>query len=321
MGHLRWPKSLHSQMESVFATIRGLGEKKSLNTGGIRSVGTWRSYRSEAHRFAKYLQSRGVSDLRAIDAVQQAAKEYMAERLAVARLKGHSHQTQQARASAFAALERGFNRFFEQRNMPLRLDLKESCREYLTLSRAYLSTRQEYQDGTRAYPDPARLVSAIRSEAHALQASLQYQGGMRSEGVGAPSGIVRNPFTIDNLQGYRRDIVSGKRVGLVATKEKGGKWTSHFIPKATYERLEAYLKEHERLESRYQDYRNAVITAAKITGQYAPGRATHGLKTAFAKHRYAECVKHGFSHERAMQQTSWELSHNRWDITLIYTRG
>ena len=321
MAKLRWSKSLHAQVESIFAAIKGFGEKKTLSTGAIRSLGTWRAYRSEAHRFANYLQSKNIKDLRETGAVQQAAKEYMAERLTVARQQGHSHQTQQARASALAALERGFNRFFEQRGISLRLYFAESRSEYLALSREYLLQRQEYMDGTRAYPAPERLVAAIPSETHALQATLQYQSGMRSEGVGAPSGKIPNPLTAENLRGYGKDPVTGQQVGIVATKEKGGKWTSHFLPKATYDRLEAHLQRHGRLESKYQEYRNSIITASKLTGQYAPGRGTHGLKTAFAKHRYAQCVKHGFSHEQAMQQTAWELSHNRWDITLIYTRG
>ena len=321
MAKFRWSKSLHSQIESVFATLKGFGEKRAAATGNIRSFGTWNAYRSEAHRFTKFLASKGVIDLREVDKVQQVAKMYLAERLSVARQRGHSYQTQQTRACMFSALARGFNRFFEQRAMPLRLDFTESRREYLALSREYLLHRQEYVDGTRAYPDPQRLVAAIRDEEHALQAALQFQSGMRAEGVGAPAGKVRNPLTLDNLRGYGTDPVTKKTVGIVATKEKGGKWTSHFLPQATYVRLEAYLKTHRSLESKYQDYRKAIITAAKITGQHAPGRATHGLKTAFAKHRYAQCIKHGLSHEQAMQQTAWELSHNRWDITLLYTRG
>ena len=321
MARLRWSKSLHAQIESVFAAIKGFGEKKAMNTGSIRSLGTWRSYKGEAHRFANYLHSKGVTDLRETGAVEQAAKTYMAERLAVARQKGHSHQTQQTRASALAALEKGFNRFFSQRGLPLCMDFAQSRKDYLELSRAYLARRQEYADGTRAYPNPERLISAIPGEAYALQATLQMQGGMRSEGVGAPAGKMSNPMTVENLRGYVKDPVTGQQVGVVATKEKGGKWTSHFVPGETYARLEAYLAKHGSLESRYQDYRNAIIIAAKMTGQYASGRGTHGLKTSFAKNRYAQCVKNGLTHEQAMQQTARELSHNRWDITLIYTRG
>ena len=321
MAKFRWSKSLHSQIESVFATLKGFGEKRSAGTGNIRSFGTWNAYRSEAHRFSKFLASKGVTDLREVEKVQQIAKTYLAEKLAIARQKGHVYQTQQARASAFSALARGFNRFFEQRAMPLRLNFTGISREYLALSREYLSHRQEYADGTRAYPNPTRLVAAIREEKYALQATLQFQSGMRAEGVGAPSGKVRNPLTLDNLRGYGTDPATKEKVGIVSTKEKGGKWTSHFLPQSTYARLETYLRTHGRLESSYQDYRKAIITAAKITGQHAPGRATHGLKTAFAKYRYAQCVKYGLSHEQAMQQTAWELSHNRWDITLLYTRG
>ena len=203
MAKLRWSKSLHAQIESVFATLKGLGEKKAINTGSIRSLGTWRAYRAEAHRFAKYLRPAGVTDLRETTAVQQAAKIYLAERLAIARQKGHSHQTQQARASALAALEKGFNRFFAQRGLPLRMDFAQSRREYLELSRIYLARRQEYADGTRAYPNPERLIAAISDESHAIQAALQSQGGMRSEGVGAPQWKHSQPVSVRKLARLR----------------------------------------------------------------------------------------------------------------------
>ena len=65
----------------------------------------------------------------------------------------------------------------------------------------------------------------------------------------------------------------------------------------------------------------SALMAAKVSGQYAPGRGTHGLKNSFAQHRYMECVQHDFSHERALQQVALELAHNRADVTLIYTKG
>ena len=154
-----------------------------------------------------------------------------------------------------------------------------------------------------------------------MQAALQYQGGLRAEGAGSPSGRVANPLTPENLKGLIKDPVTGVKVGSVAVCEKGGKWTVHYVPLQTYEKLVSYLEKHGSLQSRYRDYRNAVIAAAKATGQYSSGRGTHGLKTSFAKNRYLECVRHGLTHEQAIQATALELAHNRSDITMIYTRG
>ena len=65
----------------------------------------------------------------------------------------------------------------------------------------------------------------------------------------------------------------------------------------------------------------AINRAARETGQYAPGRGSHGLKHNFAQERYLECISHGLTHEQALQQTSLETSHFRLRETLTYTRG
>jgi len=65
----------------------------------------------------------------------------------------------------------------------------------------------------------------------------------------------------------------------------------------------------------------AINQAARVTGQYSPGRGSHGLKHNFAQERYLECIDHGLTHEQALQQTSLETSHFRLRETLTYTRG
>jgi len=110
-------------------------------------------------------------------------------------------------------------------------------------------------------------------------------------------------------------------IGIVATVEKGGKETEHYVSLRTYRRLEQYLKEFGKLESDYSEYVAAITRAARVTGQYSPGRGSHGLKHNFAQERYLECIDHGLTHEQALQQTSLETSHFRLRETLTYTRG
>lgn len=322
MARLRWPKSVHSQIESIFSAIKMIGVSKAqCPAGHIRSFGTLNAYLREAHSFAKFLQANGIRDLRDTASVQKAAGQYMSSRLEAARAMGQSLQTQETRSAALAGFERAFNTFFAQRGLGERLNFAAARQEYLALSRAYLSRGREYEAGTRAYPAPERLAAAMNNETHRLQATLQYQGGLRTEGVGAPSGKLGNPLTWENMKGLTTDPVTGIRVGHIEVREKGGKWTSHYIPHETYTQLVHHLEKHGSLQSRYSEYRHAILSAAKATGQYAPGRGTHGLKTAFAQRRYMECVRHSFSHEQALQQVALELAHNRADVTLIYTKG
>lgn len=174
----------------------------------------------------------------------------------------------------------------------------------------------------RAYPDPCRLIEAIHSATYQLQASLQYEGGLRAEGVGAPSNRrVKNPLTREGLHGIGFDPVTGAPTGIIAAVEKGGKETEHYVSAETYRRLDEYIQVHGRLESDYVDYLAAINRAATETGQYAPGRGSHGLKHNFAQERYLECISHGLTHEQALQQTSLETSHFRLRETLAYTRG
>jgi integrase len=174
----------------------------------------------------------------------------------------------------------------------------------------------------RAYPDPVRLIAAIRNGTYQLQASLQYEGGLRTEGVGAPSNRrLKNLLTSEGLHGIGTDPVTGKSMGIVASVEKGGKETEHYVSVETYRRLERYIQTNDKLESDYIDYVVAINRAAQETGQYAPGRGSHGLKHNFAQERYLECINHGLSHEQALQQTSLETSHFRLRETLTYTRG
>lgn len=67
---------------------------------------------------------------------------------------------------------------------------------------------QEQDRAQRAYPDPEGLIAAITNPAHKLMASLQLEGGFRTEGVGAPSRLA-NPLSQDNLMGFCTDQISG----------------------------------------------------------------------------------------------------------------
>lgn len=323
MARLRWPNSsIHAQVESVFRSINAVGKsKKDAPQGHIRAIGTMRAYKAEAHAFATFLKSKGITDLRQADTVELAAKEYLSLKLNQARQGAQSIQTQELRASALSALSRAFNAFFSSRGLDFKLDFDASRKEYLKLCRVFLASKSDYRDGSRAYPRPEQLVAAISDTKHAIQASLQYQTGMRSEGVGAPSGVIRNPLTAENLRDFSHDPVTGARVGIVEVREKGGKLTPHFVPLETYSRLAAYLAKHGSLESKYSEYRSSIIMAAKATGQYSKGRGTHGLKTHFAQFRYMQCVRHGYTHERALQATALELAHNRMDVTMVYLKG
>ena len=103
-------------------------------------------------------------------------------------------------------------------------------------------------------------------------------------------------------------------------QEKGGKHTEHFVNPATYRELEEYIGRHGQLASPYRTFLRAVEAAARETGQYAPGRGTHGLKHSFAQARMHEAVEVGLSQEEAKQAVANEIAHNRMDSVDVYLR-
>jgi hypothetical protein len=309
-------------VEAVFHSIRSFREAKSGNALGLRSFGSWRVYKYEVHRFAEFMLARGLISVLDTLSVRNCMADYLEERLTHYVERKRSRQTIETILSAMGKFEYALNHYIEEHavDVPplateeLRLDFYARGRKVLRKSSRLFSNR--------AYQDPVRLIKAIRDGTFQLQASLQYEGGLRAEGVGAPCNRrMRNPLTAKGLRGISADPVTGKPVGIVASVEKGGKETEHYVSVETYLRLEEYIRMYGRLESYYSTYEEAINLAARETGQYATGRGSHGLKHNFAQERYLECIAQGLTHEQALQQTSLETSHFRLRETLTYTRG
>lgn len=319
----RWPKSLHSQTEAVFHSIRAIRICKKDTSLGIRSFGAWHVYKYESHRFVQYMSLKGRDNILKIKDVHDDMAGYLEERLADYAANKRSRQTLETILAALGKFEYAVNRYIEIHLPPdqPKLDTEQTRKSFYTKSKKLLKKSSRTFEN-RAYPDPAGLIEAITDGRYQLQASLQYEGGLRAEGVGAPSNRrLKNPLTEKGLRGVVSDPVSGQPVGVVASVEKGGKETVHYVSGETYKRLQAYLALNGRLESDYFQYNEAIIQAAQKTNQYAPGRGTHSLKHNFAQERYHQCVSNGMTHEQALQQTSLETSHFRMSETLGYTRG
>ncbi len=318
----RWPHSLHSQVEAVFHSIRSIRGRKADNPLCLRSFGSWKVYRYEVHRFADFMGSRQRENILDTASVRTDMADYPGAMLDRFAERKRSRQTMETVLSALGKFEYALNHYLVEHGIETPSLNTESLRlEFYARSRALLG-KSSRTFSNRAYPDPVRLIAAIHDGTFQLQASLQYEGGLRAEGVGAPSNRrLRNPLTAAGLRGIGIDPVTGRPAGIVAAVEKGGKETEHFVSVETYQRLESYLQNHGTLESDYRIYVEAINLAARNTGQYAPGRGSHGLKHNFAQERYLECIGHGMSHEQALQQTSLETSHFRLRETLTYTRG
>jgi len=319
MGTNRWPKSLHSQAEALLGGIRAIGRKKgAADRRSIRGLGTWDVYRRDIHRFIEFLQGTGQRDLRQALRVSGFVRSYIAGRGQALRDAGGSFQTIEREISALTKLSHALDVYTERHGG----ESAEGIRSVLAEEKAHWRAELSVRSGgytTRAYPDPEGLYAAISEPALRLQARLMGETGCRTEGVGAPA-RGSNPLTASNLLGLGTDPVSGDVAGRIVVAEKGGKHTEHFVQPSTYRELEAHIAEHGQLASPYRTFLRAIETAARATGQYAPGRGTHGLKHSFAQLRMYEAIEAGLSHEEAKQTVANEIAHNRMDSVDVYLR-
>ncbi len=318
----RWPTSIHSQCEAVFHSIRSIRSKKIDNPLCIRSFGAWRVYLYETHRFVEFMRLKGRGNILNIQEVRADRTDYLTKQLDEYSKKKRSRQTMETILSALGKFEFAINRYIEMHLPPSqpKLDTEQIRKDFYISSKKLLPKSSRKFDN-RAYEDPIALIEALSNRTYQLQACLMYEGGLRTEGVGAPSNQLKNPLNQNSLRGIIPDPVSGAPVGIVSSREKGGKETEHYISVETYYRLKKYIEQHGKLESNYFAYISALTKAAKETNQHFPGRGSHGLKHGFAQERYQQCVAHGMTHEQALQQTSLETSHFRMTETLGYTRG
>ena len=160
----------------------------------------------------------------------------------------------------------------------------------------------------RAYSNPNLLISNLKDSMHKVAATMQLEGGARLEGVAL--------IKAEQLLGTKVDSITNKEVGIVLTKEKGGKEGEVLVSIDTYTNLESYILEYDKFKINRQKYYNDIKQAA-ISLNENP-EASHGLRWNFAKRRMFEYGKAGYSYEDCLQQVSYEMKHNRASITQHY---
>ena len=160
----------------------------------------------------------------------------------------------------------------------------------------------------RAYKNPLQLIENLKDPLHKIAAKIQYEGGARIEGVA----LIKK----DQMMGIKVDSITNKEVGIVLTKEKGGKSGEVLVSIDTYTNLNSYILEYDKFKINRQKYYNDIKQAAIASNETQ--EASHGLRWNFAKRRMFEYGKAGYSYEECLQQVSYEMKHNRASITQHY---
>ena len=160
----------------------------------------------------------------------------------------------------------------------------------------------------RAYSNPNFLILNLKDSMHKVAATMQLEGGARLEGVA----LIKK----DQMMGIKVDSITNKEVGIVLTKEKGGKEGEILVSIDTYTNLNSYILEYDKFKINRQKYYNDIKQAAIASNETQ--EASHGLRWNFAKRRMFEYGKAGYSYEECLQQVSYEMKHNRASITQHY---
>ena len=160
----------------------------------------------------------------------------------------------------------------------------------------------------RAYKNPLDIVKGLSNPMYQLAATIQLNGGARLEGVA----LIKK----EQLKGYRVDTITQKEVGVIETKEKGGKIGNVLISIKSYQTLEKYILDFGRfklIKAKYvEDIRNSCAQLNVVQD------GSHGFRWNFAQNRMYEYAQSGYTYEQSLQLVSSEMKHNRASITEHY---
>lgn len=268
----------------------------------IASYRTYSAYKSVSLSFAHFAAGLGVQHVK--DLRPEHAEAFLRERLAA----GCSCNTMRTYAAALSKFDVALAR------APRTMHIPETAR----LSPGVVAVRADYNltaprldQARRAYVSPGSIIQAVQSPEHQLVAKLQIGAGFRiSEALGLKRG---------SLLGETTDPVTGRSVGLVFVKGKGGFGRTQFVPIEDYRALSAHIDANKGgMGVRYKAYLADLHRAADATGEVWAG--THALRHNYARSFLVEAAGAGLRTDAAMNETMERMGHHRISEVRTYTR-
>ncbi len=268
----------------------------------IYSYSTAQSYKDIWHQFGHFAKTElGVRDIENIKG--EHVRTYLESRIA----DGVKYATFQKEAAALSKFERAINGFAEKTESGQHYDFRSSMKD---VRQEAAQTLERFQE-TRSYVDPGQLIKNIDNKSYQIAACIQHESGARLY----ESSLIHS----NQLESIGKDIAGCEvgRVRLDPADTKGGKGRTIFLSLETYHRLEMHIAEHGEFRiSNANGYREALKAAAEQSNPKYTG--SHGLRWNYAQERFSELQKAGYTHEQCLSQTSWNMGHERADITLHY---
>ena len=272
----------------------------------VASFNTMETYRSIWNNFFNYLKEH--FKLKNCELItEEHVKSYFEYKIEYYTSKQYAEKI----SSALGKLEFALNKYSIEKysftnKEPIKYDFKIR-QNILSNARNFNLIADNYHN--RTYLNPKELIKNLQNENHKIAASIQLFGGARVEAV--------TLIKYEQLKGTKIDSVINEEVGIIETKEKGGKVGDVLVPLDIYKKLENYLIENDKFKIIYQHYLNDLKQASKLSNQKY--HSSHGLRWTFAQNRVRDYQqKANYSYYEAIQKVSWEMKHFRASITEHY---
>jgi site-specific recombinase XerD len=311
-GIFRPGESKHEAKESAREALAQQGESATSSNvasrTGIYSYRTAEVYKDTWHSLGQFCKDNfGLKDMSRISNEHvQAYLEYKVE-------QGVSYKTFQRECAAIRKFEVALQSFHDK-YAGIKYQLEQRNINFSETIGAVRETAKEVLNRElceRGYVDAKEVITNIKSESAQLAASVQYEGGAR---LSEATWIKEN-----QLKGYVVDKISGEEKGVIhLDNTKGGKERDIMVSKETYSNLKAYINQHGEFRISKSSYAKQVADAAQRCGEQV--KDTHSFRYNFAQSRYNQYLEAGYTHEQSLQGVSWEMGHERADISLHYLR-
>lgn len=267
----------------------------------VSSYKTMETYRSVWNNFGLYLREHwDIKDFEKING--EHVKAYMSYKIENYSTKQNLEKV----SSALGKLELALARYTANKyGYPEEYDF-DVRQQSLDNARALKQVANGYHN--RVYKNPQTLIESLSNPIHKLGAMVQLHGGARSEGI--------TLIKLHQLHGYKTDEITKKEVGVIETKEKGGKVGNVLIPPSLYQQIEEIIAKNGKFKINYKTYAEDIRTACEQL--QIPSEGSHGLRWTFAQNRVRAYQKAGYTYEEALQGVSLEMKHFRASITEHY---
>jgi hypothetical protein len=273
----------------------------SLYFNCVASYKSMETYRNVWNNFGSYLKEH-----RKIKDFEQVTEEHISAYMQYKIEYYPSKQYLEKISSALGKLETALNRYTTAKygsakhyNFNIRQHHLDNARSLKLVANGYHN---------RVYQNPQEIISYFSKEEFRLAALIQLHGGARSEAV--------TLIKLEQLKGKRLDKITNLEVGVIETKEKGGKVGDVLIPLYLCYRLQEYIERHKVFKIKYSDYSQEIRKSCLHLNIKPEG--SHGFRWTFAQNRVRAYQTKGYSYEEALQHVSLEMKHFRASITEHY---